>query len=114
MSRIISLIGLTVLVLALCYLFVQVMIGFLIPLFLAVLLTILFQPLHNAITRRLGGHTRIAAGLTTALILVIVLAPIVFVIFRAGQDVAQFILSKEKSSPASTAGPKALMTNGPR
>ncbi len=99
MPRIISLIGLIVLVLALCYLFLQVMIGFLLPLFMAVLLTILFQPLHNAITRRLGGHTRIAAGLTTTLILLIVLAPIVFVIFRAGQDVAVFINSDEGRRP---------------
>ncbi len=99
MSRIISLIGLTVLVLALGYLFVQVMIGFLIPLFMAVLLTILFRPLHDAIARRSGGHDRIAAGLTTAVILLIVLAPIVFVIFRAGQDVAAFVLSKEGSGP---------------
>jgi predicted PurR-regulated permease PerM len=90
-SRVISLIGLTVLVLALGYLFVQVMIGFLIPLFLAVLLTILFRPLHDAIARRFGGHDRIAAGVTTALILVIVLAPILYVTIQSGRDAAEFL-----------------------
>jgi predicted PurR-regulated permease PerM len=112
--RIISLIGLTVLVLALGYLFVQVMIGFLLPLFMAVLLAILFQPLHNAIARRLGGHARIAAGLTTALILFIVLAPIVFVIFRAGQDVALFILSKGGANPVSAEEPDLDSKQQPR
>jgi predicted PurR-regulated permease PerM len=90
-SRVISLIGLTVLVLALGYLFIQVMIGFLIPLFLAVLLTILFRPLHDAIARRFGGHDRIAAGVTTVVILVIVLAPILYVTIQAGRDAAEFL-----------------------
>ena len=73
MSRIVTLVILTVLVVALGFLFVQVMSGFLLPLFLAVLLTILFHPVNLAIARRLHGHERIAAGITTLLILLIVL-----------------------------------------
>ena len=93
MANIITLIGLIVLVVALGFLFIQVMIGFLLPLFLAVLLTILFRPLHLAIARRLGGHDRIAAGITTLLILLIVVAPIMFVIFKAAQDAVGFLLA---------------------
>jgi predicted PurR-regulated permease PerM len=92
-ARIITLIGLIVLVVALGFLFVQVMIGFLLPLFLAMLLTILFRPLHMAIVNRLHGHDRIAAGITTVLILVIVLAPIGFVVFRAATDAVSFLTS---------------------
>jgi predicted PurR-regulated permease PerM len=94
-SRIVTLVILTILVVALGFLFVQVMSGFLLPLFLAVLLTILFHPLHLAIARRLHGHDRIAAGITTLLILLIVLAPVVFVIIRATEDAASFLLAPE-------------------
>jgi predicted PurR-regulated permease PerM len=93
-SRIVTLVILTVLVVALGFLFVQVMSGFLLPLFLAVLLTILFHPVHLAIARRLHGHERIAAGVTTLLILLIVLAPIVFVSIRATNDAASFLSSE--------------------
>ncbi len=93
MGRIVTLIILTVLVIALGFLFIQVMIGFLVPLFLAVLLTVLFRPLHMAITRRLGGYHRTAAAITTLLILVIVLAPLVFVIVHATEDAARYLLA---------------------
>jgi predicted PurR-regulated permease PerM len=94
-SRIVTLVILTVLVVALGFLFVQVMSGFLLPLFLAVLLTILFHPVHLAIARRLHGRGRIAAGITTLLILLIVLAPIVFVVFQAAQDATSYVGDKK-------------------
>jgi predicted PurR-regulated permease PerM len=82
-SRIISLVILIVLVLALTIVFYQVMIGFLLPLFLATLLTILFQPLHARIQRACHSHDRLAAAITTLAILLIVLVPIGYVLFRA-------------------------------
>jgi predicted PurR-regulated permease PerM len=94
-GRIVTLIILTVLVIALGFLFIQVMIGFLVPLFLAVLLTVLFRPLHKAITLRLGGYHRTAAAITTLLILVIVLAPLVFVIVHATEDAARYLFPPE-------------------
>lgn len=94
-ARIITLIILTVFVIALGFLFIEVMIGFLLPLFLAVLLTILFRPLHDWILRRLGGRTRLAAAITTLLIMLIVLAPIVYVLLTAAQDAADFLLAPE-------------------
>ena len=61
-SRTITLIILVVLVLGLAIGFYQVMIGFLLPLFLATLLTILFQPLHERIQRACRNHDRLAAA----------------------------------------------------
>src|SRR5437773_10149399 len=94
-ARIITLIILTVLVIALGFLFIEVMIGFLLPLFMAVLLTILFRPLHDWILRRVHGRLRVAAALTTLAILLIVLAPLVYVVLTAAQDAADFLLAPE-------------------
>lgn len=86
MQRTISLVILVVLVVLLAILFYQVMIGFLLPLFLAALLAILFQPLYTRIVRSFHGYDRLAAGVTTALILLIVVAPLAFVLFKAATE----------------------------
>ncbi len=91
-SRTITLIILVVLVLGLAIAFYQVMIGFLLPLFLATLLTILFQPLHERIQRACRHHDRLAAALTTLAILLIVLAPIGYVLFRAATEAFALLL----------------------
>jgi len=92
MQRAISLAILVLLVVLLAILFYQVMIGFLLPLFLAALLAILFQPLHSRMIQMFRGHDRLAAGITTAVILLIVLAPLAFVVLRAANE-ATAILS---------------------
>ncbi len=89
-SRIISLVVLIALVLALALLFIEVMIGFLLPLFFALLLTVLFHPLYLRLLRVCGGRTRLAAGIMTIAITLIVLAPVALVIFRAATDAVQF------------------------
>jgi predicted PurR-regulated permease PerM len=101
MQRMISLIILIVLVALLAILFYQVMIGFLLPLFLAALLAILFQPLHRWIVRLFGGYERLAAAITTALILVIVLVPLAFVLLRAATE-ATAILSHARGQKFDT------------
>ncbi|HEX4000604.1 MAG TPA: AI-2E family transporter [Pirellulales bacterium] len=93
MQRAISLAILVGLVVLLAILFYQVMIGFLLPLFLAALLAILFQPLHQWIVRVFRGYNGLAAAATTILILLIVLAPLGFVVFRAARE-ATAILSR--------------------
>jgi predicted PurR-regulated permease PerM len=98
MQRAISLAILVVLVVLLAILFYQVMIGFLLPLFVATLLAILFQPLHTRMVHWFRGHDRLAAGVTTAIILLIVLAPLAFTIFRAATE-ASAILSREHGGP---------------
>jgi len=93
MQRMISLVVLIVLVVLLAILFYQVMIGFLLPLFMAALLAILFQPLHLRMVRLFRGYHRPAALLTTVLILLIVLVPLAFVLLRAAQE-AMVILAR--------------------
>jgi predicted PurR-regulated permease PerM len=86
MARLVSLIILAVLVIVFGVLFFQVMSGFLLPMFLAVLLAIMFRPVHHQISRWCGGHDRIAAALTTIAILLIVLAPVLSITIRAGSE----------------------------
>ena len=68
-----ALVVLVVILLLMAGLFFQVMANFLLPLFLAVLLVVMFGPLHRWFRRRCHGHERIAAALTTVAILLMVL-----------------------------------------
>jgi predicted PurR-regulated permease PerM len=56
--------------------FFRVMAQFIVPLFLAAVLLVVFQPLHAWMLQRLPKHPRIAALLTTILILLGVLLPL--------------------------------------
>lgn len=82
MARLISLIVLIVFVILFGVIFFWVMARFILPLFLAVLLAVIFHPLHAWIRDRCRGYKRVAAAITTIAILVIVLAPIGAVIYR--------------------------------
>jgi predicted PurR-regulated permease PerM len=56
-------------------LFYRVMVTFLLPLFLAALLVVIFRPLHEWYLKKCKGRPRLAAGLTTASVMIIVLVP---------------------------------------
>lgn len=86
MTRLISLLVLCAIVILFGVLFFQVMARFLLPMFLAVILVVMFRPLHQWFVDKCRGHVRIAAGLTTLAILVIVLAPLLFVFSMAAAD----------------------------
>ncbi|MCA9219810.1 MAG: AI-2E family transporter, partial [Planctomycetales bacterium] len=60
--------------------FYRVMASFFVPLFLAAVLVTIFRPVHEWILARLKNGRRRAALATTALILVIVLAPIITIV----------------------------------
>ena len=75
MSRMISFLILVIIILGIGFLFYRVMIGFLLPLFLAALLVVMFRPLHHWYLIKCKGRPRIAAGLTTATVMLIVLVP---------------------------------------
>ena len=75
MARAISLGVLLVLVVVIGILSFEVMATFMLPLFLAVMLAVLFQPIQVALTRKLKNRRRLAAGLTTTLVLLSVLLP---------------------------------------
>ena len=84
MPRMVSFVTLVVILLAIAALFLRVMASFLLPLFLAVLLVVVFRPVHRWIVVRCRGRDRIAAGLTTLAILAIVLLPMFLVLVQAG------------------------------
>ncbi len=86
MTRIISLVVLVGIVALCAWLVLQVMGQFLLPMFLSVVLVVIFRPLHNWLTERLNGRVRVAAGLTTALILFIVLFPFMVVLTMAATE----------------------------
>jgi len=86
MSRIVSLIVLVTIVVLVGALSFMVMSSFLLPMFLALVLVVIFRPLHKWFLARLEGHDRVAAGLTTTAILLIVLIPTLLILTRAAAE----------------------------
>lgn len=77
MPRVISFIVLIGVMLLIAAMFFQVMLQFVVPLFLAAVLVVIFEPLQRAVASYMPRYPRLAALATTILILVVVLAPIV-------------------------------------
>ncbi len=75
MARIVSFVVLCAVLLLMGGLFVRVMADFVLPLFMALLLVVIFGPMHRAIERRFGGFKRLAAGASTLIILLLVFVP---------------------------------------
>ncbi|TWT74789.1 AI-2E family transporter [Allorhodopirellula solitaria] len=80
LARVMSVVMLVVGILGIGVLFYQVMAGFFVPLFLAALLVVIFRPVYLSLLARTHQRRRLSAGLTTALILFIVLLPLGVVI----------------------------------
>jgi len=68
---------------------IQVMANFFLPLLLAAMLVVIFGPLHRWLRDRLSGTEWLAAALTTALVLVLVLAPVGLIAARAIGDAVE-------------------------
>lgn len=66
--------------------FYRLMSGFLLPLFLAALLVIVFRPLHRWLVVKCRGRERIAAALTTLSVMLLVLAPTVLLVTLAALE----------------------------
>jgi predicted PurR-regulated permease PerM len=64
-------------------LFYRVMASFLLPLFMAALLGVIFPPVHRWALAKCGGRNYVAAGVTSLLVLLSVLAPAALVITMA-------------------------------
>ena len=86
MARIVSLVVLVAILLVIGGLFFRVMANFLLPLFLALLLVVMFGPLYRWFRDRCRGHARIAAVLTTGSILLMVLIPLLLLLVEAGRE----------------------------
>ena len=65
------------------FIFYEVMASFLVPLFLAALLVVVFRPLHRWVLERCGGRPKVGALLTTAAILLVVLLPLATLLLLA-------------------------------
>ena len=86
MARIVSFSVLVAILLAVAILFFKVMANFLLPVFLAVLLVVMFRPLHRGIVARCRGYDRTAAGLTTLVIVLLFLVPLLLILFQAASE----------------------------
>lgn len=83
MSRLVSFVVLIGILVIIVVLFYQVMAVFLLPVFAAALLGVVFQPLYRWSMEKCRGRRYAASGLTTLLVLLAVLAPTALVITMA-------------------------------
>jgi predicted PurR-regulated permease PerM len=82
-ARVVSFLVLVGILIVIATIFFRVMAAFLVPLFLAALLGVVVQPLHRWTLEKCRGYRHAAAGITTSLVLLIVLLPIGLVITTA-------------------------------
>ncbi|MEM7453078.1 MAG: AI-2E family transporter [Planctomycetota bacterium] len=75
MSRTVSFVILLAVITLLSLVFFRILASFLVPMFLAALLVVIFRPFHQWVLSKLGSREKIAAGVTTAGILLAVLIP---------------------------------------
>ncbi len=83
MSRLVSFAVLIGILIVIVVLFYQVMAVFLLPLFMAALLGVVFQPLYRWALEKFWKNRYLAAGVTTFLVLLVVLAPAALVVTMA-------------------------------
>ncbi|MCH2601281.1 MAG: AI-2E family transporter, partial [Pirellulales bacterium] len=76
LRRLISFLVLLGIIVLIGALFYRVMASFLLPLFLAAVLVVIFSPVHKRILKKFKGRKRSAAAATTAIIGFVVLLPI--------------------------------------
>jgi predicted PurR-regulated permease PerM len=98
--RVVSVIVLIAILLLMGAVFFQVMAHFVVPLFLASVLVVVFKPLHAAVIDHLPGYPRLSALVTTLLILLAVLLPTVWLGWRAAlecRDVYAYLTAKPES-----------------
>lgn len=86
MSRLVSFIILAAIVIMMAGLFIWVMFQFVLPIFVALVLVVIFRPLHRWLTIELGGRVRLAALLTTLAALLVVLVPAGLLVVRAASE----------------------------
>jgi predicted PurR-regulated permease PerM len=91
LSRILSVVMLILGILIVGVLFLKVMAGFFVPLFLAALLVVIFRPIHQWFYRKSGQRPRVAATATTTLVLLVVLLPVIAVISVATSQFTSMI-----------------------
>ena len=98
MARYISFAVLLAIIVVIGALFYKVMIGFFVPVFLAAVLVVVFRPLHRWVCSKVGAREHIAAGITTTLIVLIVLIPTALVLSMAAVQGASLYRNLDSTS----------------
>ena len=93
MPRLVSLFALLATVVLVGLLFFQVIASFVLPLFLALVLVVIFRPMYRWFVARCKGHERIAAVVTTVAVALIVLVPTLGILTFAGVEAASVVAS---------------------
>ena len=93
-SQNVSFAMLLVTILLFCFFFYNVIKGFLLPLFLAVLLAVIFRPFHEWVLKLAKGRKAIAATMATGAIMLIVLVPLTGLLFLGLHEANQIIRSR--------------------
>ena len=91
MPRVVSFIVLVAILAFIAAMFFKVMAQFVLPLFLAAVLVVVFKPLHVWVRDRLPGRLRLSALVTTFLIMLVVLLPTAWVGWNAYLEGRQVI-----------------------
>ena len=79
---------------------------FLVPLFLAVLLVVIFHPLHLRVLQWCGGRHRLASAVTTSMVILIVLLPLLVVLFMAAAQGSAMVARLNPTRTARQGGPR--------
>ncbi len=96
MHRIVSFVVLVAILLLFGALFFRVIAGFILPLFLALVLVVLFRPLYVWMVKKCKGRSRLAAVLTTVAVLLSVLIPLSLILTVAGVEMAGMITEVDR------------------
>ncbi|MEX2174243.1 MAG: AI-2E family transporter [Pirellulaceae bacterium] len=86
MSRMVSFLVLVAILIVIAAVFIRVMAGFFVPIFLAALLGVVVQPLYRWMLDRCRGYRYVASTITTTVVLVGLLLPIGLVITTATME----------------------------
>ncbi len=89
MPRVVSFIVLLAVVILIGAMFFQVMVQFIVPLFLAAVLVVIFKPLHVWVMDHFENKPRVSAAVTTFLIVLIVLLPLGVIMVCTIAEVAE-------------------------
>ncbi len=105
MPRVISFLVLLTIVLLVAAVFFRVMAQFFVPLFLAAVLLVVFQPLHSSILGRIPNHPRLSALLTTVAILLTVLLPLTLLGWKAYFELKAMLAASNNAATQVAAAP---------
>lgn len=98
MSRLISFAVLIAIIIIIGLLFYKVLIGFFIPVFLAAVLVVVFRPLHQWVLSRVNHRDRLAAAITTLMIVLVLFLPVAVVTSAAAIQGLRLIKNNDSST----------------